>query len=501
MPAIEMKNITKVFNGVKANNAVNLKVHQGSIHALVGENGAGKSTLMKILYGMYRPEEGAILVRDTPVKFYSSSDAIRNGIGMVHQHFMLVPTLTVTDNIILGQEPTFPFFKLDLKKANEEILRLSKDFSLTLPLTELTGTLSVGMQQRIEILKILYRNADVLIFDEPTAVLAPQEVEALFSTMRRLKSQGKTIILITHKVSEIMGISDYITVMRSGKISDEFETPSTTGDAVVRSMIGQNANLTLHKTVNNFTETILMVKNLSANNEKKIPLLKDVSFSVKSGEVFGIAGVEGNGQSSLVEVLTGLRNHHLGTIELNGNNINLRRDTSTISHIPEDRHARGLILDFPLSSNIILGRQRDRRFGNIFTVHKNQICEFAKSMVKLFDIRPPAIDQPVRGYSGGNQQKIVIARELSKNADLIIANQPTRGLDIGATAFVHQSLLDQRNKGKGILLISSDLSELLSLSDRIGVMFEGEIIAIFESSKCSELDLGAYMTGAYKKSA
>lgn len=501
MLAIEMKNISKVFNGVTANNAVNLKVQQGTIHALIGENGAGKSTLMKILYGMYKPDQGAIFVRGNSVKFQSSSDAIANGIGMVHQHFMLVPTLTVTENIILGQEPIHWPFRLDLRQADRTINHLSKSFSLNVPLTELAGKLSVGVQQRIEILKILYRNAEVLIFDEPTAVLAPQEVEALFTTLKHLKEQGKTIIIITHKVNEIMEISDNITVMRSGKVMNEFETKRTTGNEVVRSMIGQELNLNLHKSKSSFNNIILTVKNISSDSKDKTALVKNISFSVNSGEVFGIAGVEGNGQSTLVEILTGLRKHNSGSIELNGKNIEQAKHSAPIAHIPEDRHALGLILDFPLSGNIILGRHQDTAFGNSFKLFKKQIDAFSQLMVKKFDIRPTVINQPVREFSGGNQQKIIIARELSKNAGLIIANQPTRGLDIGATAFVHQALLDQRNSGKGVLLISSDLSELLLLSDRIGIMFAGELIATFDSANCTERDLGTYMTGAFKKTA
>ena len=502
MFAVEMRNITKKFRGARANDAVGFTVHQGEIHALVGENGAGKSTLMNILYGMHAPDEGEILIRGNIVTIETPAKAISIGIGMVHQHFMLIPPFTVTENIILGQEPVNRLEILDLHRAEEQIAEFSRKYRLELDPRAKIESLSVGLQQRVEILKILYRRAEILIFDEPTPVLTPQEIEEFFNSLRELKSQGKTIILITHKLTEVMAISDRVTVMRRGKVVGELETASTNPGELARLMVGKDIVLGVQKgAASGKTEAALQVENISALNDRNLPALKDVSISICEGEILGVAAVEGNGQAELVQVITGLRAPTSGRIIMSGKLLAQGSNELRPSHIPDDRLKRGLVLDFSVTENLILGRQTEPVFSGIFFLHLKNIDNFADKMIQNFDIRPPDKAVPVRGLSGGNQQKVVIARELSKNARVIIASQPTRGLDIGAIQFVHRSIIEERNQGKAILLVSSDLTELLSLSDRIAVMYEGRIVAILEAQSTSERELGLYMTGSMKKSA
>jgi len=506
MFAVEMINITKRFARVIANDAVTFKVQRGTIHALVGENGAGKSTLMKILYGLYQPDDGEIRINEKPVVIDEPRKAILHGVGMVHQHFMLIPPFTVAENVVLGQEPhgakSTTFGKLDIKRAEETVDQLSEKFGLTIDPRAKVETLSVGLQQRIEILKILYRGAEILILDEPSAVLTPQETDELFRIIRNLQQQGKTIILITHKLNEVMAASDRVSVMRYGKMVGEVETSKTTKEEIARMMVGREVFLQVQKAPCQRKNPILEVENLSALNDKGLPALKNVSFTVFAGEILGIAGVEGNGQTELVEVLTGLRRATGGHIKVAGKEItNLSPKEifeSKVSHIPEDRLKRGLVVDYSTADNLILGRHYEPRFANSFSIHRVAIDTNADALIQKFDIRPAGRNQLVRALSGGNQQKVIIARELSRDAEVLIASQPTRGVDIGAIEFIHQQIIAERDTGKAVLLVSADLSEVMSLSDRIAVMYEGKIIDIVDAETSNERELGLMMTGTSK---
>lgn len=499
MFAVQMRDITKRFGALAANDSVDVNVKQGEIHALVGENGAGKSTLMNVLYGLIRPDHGEILVNGRAAVIDSPRTAIGLGIGMVHQHFMLIPPLTVLENIVLGQEPVSAGSVLNVRAARETILQLSKLYHLSIDPNLEVSDLSVGLQQRVEILKILYRKAEILILDEPTPVLTPQEVEDLFNTLMDLKRQGKTVILITHKLAEVTAISDTVTVMRHGRVVRTLETRSTNRGELATLMVGKEVGFQVERSSLTERRSVLVVDDVSALNDRKLPAVRGASFTVDSGQIVGIAAVEGNGQSELVQTITGLRNVTGGRITIEGSGIDAGNPLPPIAHIPEDRHKRALVLDFSLAENLILGRQRESRFSGRWGLHSDRILEEADQLIRQYDIRPPERDQAARAFSGGNQQKAVIARELSKEAALIVASQPTRGLDIGATEFVHQKLLEERNKGKAVLLVSSDLEELLLLSDRIIVLYEGSIAAIVKASETSERELGAFMTGAARR--
>ncbi|MBI4548708.1 MAG: ABC transporter ATP-binding protein [Ignavibacteriae bacterium] len=501
MPAVEMHNITKRFGIIKANDAVDFSVDKGEIHALVGENGAGKTTLMKILYGMYQPNEGKIFINNRQETVSSPAIAIAKGIGMVHQHFMLIPTLTVTENIVLGNEPTLRFDLIDLRRAQQELQKLTETYHLIVDLQAKVETLSVGMQQRVEILKMLYRNADILILDEPTAVLTPQEVEELFNTLSHFKNQCKTIILITHKLSEVMAISDRVTVMRHGQVVACVETKLTNQVELARMMVGKEMEGVIVGGNPFISHPVVVVEQLAAMNDKKLSALHDVSFTISEGEILGIAAIEGNGQAELVQVIAGLRKIAQGSIKVNNQVLNDSNRRTLIAHIPEDRTHRGLVLDFTVAENLILGRHYEPQYSKRFLFHQQTIVQFAETMIQEHDIRPRDKDLVMRHLSGGNQQKTIVARELSKNAPVIIAHQPTRGLDIGATEFVHTALLSERDHGKAILLVSSDLTELLTLADRIAVMYEGHIVTVLNAKDTSERELGMYMTGVIKKVA
>ncbi len=496
--AIELVGITKRFARTVANDNVTLSVSAGSIHALVGENGAGKTTLMETLYGIYQPDSGKIRIHDTEVAIKSPQDSIRQGIGMVHQHFMLVPTLSVLENIILGAEDTRNAF-LDLAKTSERITALADKFSLSVPLNEKVQDLGVGIQQRVEILKALYRKADILILDEPTAVLTPQESTRLFGILSELKQQGKTIVLITHKLNEVMEISDRVSVMRKGKIVGEMDTPTTSPQEIAELMVGRPVLLRVEKSKANTGKPVLSISNLSYVDRRGVEILKNVNFSVASGEILGIAGVEGNGQTQLVECITGLVKPTSGTISLNG--VNLvgfpvkRVFDSGLAHVPEDRLKRGLVVDFTVKENLILGLHTRQEFNSRLSMRRSAIEQNARMLIKKYDVRPDDPDAIARGLSGGNQQKVIIARELSRNAQLIVASQPTRGVDIGGTEFIHRSIISERDKGKAVLLISADLTEVLSLSDRIAVIYDGMIVKIFPDNKVEESELGLFMTG------
>jgi general nucleoside transport system ATP-binding protein len=501
MLAVHMENISKRFGAMQANDNVSLDIAKGSVHAIVGENGAGKSTLMSILYGLYRPERGTISIHGKPERIDSPAKAIQLGIGMVHQHFMLVPPLTVTENIILGKEPIRFFGVLDLTAAERDIRNLSELYHLIVDPKAQVSSLSVGIQQRIEILKILYRQANILILDEPTAVLTPQEIDDLFRTLLDLKRQNKTVVLITHKLNEVMTISDNVTVMRRGQVVGNLETGKTSAEELTQLMVGRNIEAPTRRISKASPVPLLRVMGVSAQNANSFTVLHDVSFSVSGGEILGIAGVEGNGQTELIEVLTRLRTPFSGIVMIADINIVKLAHRVEIAHIPEDRWKRGLVLDFPVSDNCILGRQRNKGFSRGLFLLKKKIDDYADQLISRFDIRPPDKRQLARRLSGGNQQKVVIARELSKETTVIIASQPTRGLDIGAIEYVHNAILAERNRGKAVVLVSSDLGELFKLSDRIAVMYKGQLSVIKKPSETNEREIGHFMTGGASRVA
>jgi len=498
-PFIRMEGISKRFALVKANDCVNLDVRAGEIHALVGENGAGKSTLMRILYGMYRADSGKILVKEKPADIKSPAHAIALGIGMVHQHFMLIPSLSVTENVVLGAEPVKSGILLDRKTARRKIVELSQKFGIAVEPDTLVEKLSVGAQQRVEIVKILFRGAELLILDEPTAVLTPQETDSLFSVLRKLKEQGKTIIFITHKLSEVMAISDRITVMRHGKVVGIVNTSETSTEELATLMVGRKVLLEVEKGPARVKNAVLELKDVHALGASKTPRLKGVSLSVFAGEILGVAGVEGNGQTELEEVITGLRRPTSGTIRLLGENITTLSPkeilTRGVAHVPEDRLKRGLISGFTIGENLILGSHFRPPYAGRLWLESGSILENARSILERFDIRPQAPELPSGSLSGGNQQKLIVARELSRNPVLLVAAQPTRGVDIGAIEFIHKNLVAQRDRGCAILLISADLSEILSLSDRIVVMYDGRIAGTVDASRTDEKELGMMMMG------
>jgi ABC-type uncharacterized transport system ATPase subunit len=490
--AVNMSGITKTFGDkVTANRSVDFFINKSEIHALVGENGAGKSTLMKILYGMHSPDSGSIEIFGNHVRIGSPSDAIKLGIGMVHQHFMLVNPLSVEENIILGNEDAKKFGILDYKSSENKIAKLVHDFSIDIDIKEKIENLPIGLQQKVEILKILYRNAEILILDEPTAVLTPQETDTLFGTLKELKSQGKTIILITHKLDEVMQISDSVTVLRRGEVTGRLNTKDTSIIDIARLMVGEELPEEERKKTIPGSE-ILKVTNLTVLNDKGTVAVKNISFSVNGGEIFGIAGVEGNGQTELIEAVTSLRETAGGEITVEGNSIGIQ----TVSHIPSDRHKNGIVMDFSISENVMLGRQNEKKFTGSVFIKESSLNNYTAELIEAYDIRPSNPLQKIKELSGGNQQKVVAAREMTKDTKLIAASHPTRGLDIKASGFVNKSLFKAKTEGKAILLVSSDLKELLSISDRIAVLYKGEIVVTLDADKTNERELGMYMTGA-----
>lgn len=508
--AVEMRNISKAWPGVVANDHVNLTVRKGEIHALVGENGAGKTTLMNILYGLIHPDSGEILINGQPAHISGPRDAIRLRIGMVHQHFMLIPPLTIAENIVLGHEPSSIVSTYDVKRARETILKLSKQYGLPIDPDVLVEKLSVGLQQRVEILKILYRAADILILDEPTGVLTPQETFELFGVLRGLVGQGKTIIFITHKLREVLELSDNITVLRRGKNAGTLVTSKTNQAEIARMMVGREVLLRVNKTPAHPGPVILHVEDLHALSDRGLEVLHGVSFDVHAGEILGIAGVEGNGQSELVEAITGMRKVTQGKMTLSENKdgqpgktqditfMNAREERRVgLAHIPEDRRGSGLVLADSIADNLILGRQRWPQFSrNGVVLLLRNIVAWARKLIKEFDVRTPSTEVSARSLSGGNQQKIIVAREFSANPTALIASQPTRGVDIGAIEFIHRRIIEQRDAGKAVLLISAELDEIRSLSDRIAVIYEGKIVDIV-SSEATEEQLGILMTGGH----
>jgi simple sugar transport system ATP-binding protein len=498
--AIEMKGITKIFPGVVANDKIDFVVERGEIHGLLGENGAGKTVLMSILYGLYRPNEGKIFANEKEVEIDSPSTAIKLGIGMVHQHFMLVPSLTVAENIILGKESTKNRVLLDMKRTLKDLKDFCERYKLKVDLEAPVYSLPVGVQQRVEILKALYRGADILILDEPTSVLTPQEVEELFKAIRALKEQGKTVIFISHKLREVLTICDRVTVLRRGKVVGTVKVAETNMDELAEMMVGRKVVFTFEKKQVSAKDVVLKVEDLKAVDDRGLPALRGITFEVYTFEILGIAGVEGNGQTELVEVLTGLRKATGGKILLEGTDITEaspnERIRLGISHVPEDRNKRGLILDFSVMENLILGSHDKPPFTiGRFRLNVREASDYAKKLIKDFSIKTPSEDTSVRHLSGGTQQRVIVAREFSRKPKLIIASQPTRGLDVAATEYVRKKLVEMRDQGCAVLLISADLDEIWALSDRIAVIYEGEMVAIKDPEKTNEQELGLLMAG------
>lgn len=498
---IRMENIIKRFPGVVANDKVSVEIEEGEIHCLLGENGAGKSTLMNILYGLYGCDSGNIYIRNKKVEYSGPRDAIRNGIGMVHQHFMLIPVFTVLENLILGTERV-KGLSLDLARSEKELLEISRKYGMEMNLHAYVRDISVGMQQRVEILKLLYRGADIMIFDEPTAILTPQEIEELYKVMRSLREKGKTIIFITHKLAEVMEISDRVTVLRDGKVIEVVNTDETNTESLARMMVGREVLFTTERPEMTPGDTVLRVRDLHALDTQKQPALNGISFDVRAGEIVGIAGVDGNGQTELVEVLTGLRKIGSGNIELDGLDMSHKNageflDAGT-AHIPEDRLLRGLVLDFPLYENMLLGFQDKRPFARGLFLDFKKAREWSDGLVKSFDVRTPGVNVTASTLSGGNQQKAVLAREFARDPKLLVASQPTRGLDVGAIEFIHKQIMEAKKKMKAVLLVSLELSEILNLSDRILVIYEGKIIAEFKADEATGTEIGFMMAGGGK---
>ncbi len=498
---IEMLNITKDFPGIRANDNITLQLRKGEIHALLGENGAGKSTLMSILFGLYQPTSGVIKKNGQKVKINTPNDANDLNIGMVHQHFKLVECFSVLDNIILGVEPTRGLF-LEKKKAREKVLELSNKYGLKVDPDALVSDITVGMQQRTEILKMLYRDNEVLIFDEPTAVLTPQEIEELMKIMKSLAKEGKSILFITHKLNEIMEVADRCTIIRKGKYIGTVDIKDTTKEELSRMMVGRNVSFSVDKKPSTPGETVLKVEHMTVPSKSHSNnAVKDVSFNVRRGEIVCIAGIDGNGQSEFVQGLTGLENITGGTITFCGKDIthaSIRdRSKAGMSHIPEDRHKHGLVLDYSLEQNMVLQRYWAPEFQKHGFIKSKAVRDHAVRLIEQYDVRsgqgPVTI---TRSMSGGNQQKAIIAREIDKAPELLVAVQPTRGLDVGAIEYIHKQLVAQRDSGKAVLLVSLELDEVMDVSDRILVMYEGELVGQLDPKKVTVEELGLYMAGA-----
>ena len=496
---IEMRDIVKKFGNFVANDHINLTVHKGEVHAILGENGAGKSTLMNVLYGMFRPTSGQIFINGKEVTIENPEKAISLGIGMVHQHFMLVQPFTVTENIVLGAEP-MKGITVDLKTAREKILELSEKYSLKVDPDAKIEDISVGMQQRVEILKVLYRGADILILDEPTASLTPQEIDELMVIIENLTAAGKSIILITHKLKEIKASSNYCTIIRRGKYINTVKVSDVSEDDLAAMMVGRHVAFSVEKKEQEPGDTVLEVKDLHAVDYRGAEILKGLNLSVRAGEIVGLAGIDGNGQSQLVEILTGLSKATSGEVLLHGENLVNKTSKEMfdkgISSIPEDRQKHGLVMDFSVSENLVLQNFAKEPFAKSGILNKKAIHDHATQLIGDFDIRPVGCEDRLgKELSGGNQQKVIIAREVTNDKDLLIAFNPTRGLDVGAIEFVHKYLVAQRNKGRAILLVSFELDEIMGLSDRIEVIFDGRINGSMKGSEADEYKLGLMMAG------
>ena len=496
---LEMRHITKRFPGIVANDDVSFDLLEGEVHALLGENGAGKSTLMNILYGLYHADEGEILIKRAPVRLGSPSASIAAGVGMVHQHFMLIPVMTVAENIVLAEEPTRSGIVFDVREAERRVQEISDRYGLAVDPAAKIEDITVGQQQRVEILKALYRDADILVLDEPTAVLTPQEAQELFEVIRSLTARGKSVIFITHKLNEVLDIADRITVLRRGRLIETLPAAGATEESLARLMVGREVLLRVEKTSATPGQPILQVEGLRVYDDRGIEKVRGISFEVRAGEIVGMAGIDGNGQTEMIDALTGLRPVDAGTVRIEGDDVT--SDTvhnhlqTGMGHIPEDRQRRGLVLEYSIAENIALHDYRSEpasRYGWLFP---RRLIERARSLIKAFDVRGGGPTTRAGALSGGNQQKVVLAREIERDPKVLIAAQPTRGLDVGAIEFVHRRLIEERDEGRAILLVSLELDEVLSLSDRILVMYEGEIAGEFPPT-ASEEELGIAMTGA-----
>lgn len=500
--------ITKNFPGVLANDRVDFDLRHGEIHALLGENGAGKTTLMNVLYGLYRADSGEVTVNGSPLHLSSPKDAISHGIGMVHQHFMLIPVFTVSENIMLGAETDHrtrqsgsPLAMLDRKEVAAKVTELSRRYGLEVDPSALVGDLPVGVQQRVEIVKALYRKANILILDEPTAVLTPQEADDLFRIMRELTAQGVSIIFITHKLKEVLAIADRITVMRNGRVVGTTTPKETNEHQLATMMVGREVILTVEKSVAKPKEEILVVEDLHVLDQRKLETVRGVSFKVHFGEILGIAGVQGNGQTELVEALTGLRPINHGRILLTGRDVtghSPRAFTERgLAHIPEDRQRHGLVLSYPVADNMMLCDYYHPPFSVRGMIQQKALDENARKLIGEFDVRTPSPYVAVSKLSGGNQQKVIVARELSRDVKLVIANQPTRGLDVGSIEYIHKEIIVMRDRGVGVLLFSAELDEIMALSDRIAVIYRGEIVAVVDANAVKREQLGLWMAGVH----
>jgi simple sugar transport system ATP-binding protein len=503
-PVLELRGITKRFPGIVANDHVDLDLLAGEVHALLGENGAGKSTLMNVLYGLYHPDEGEILVKGEKLSLGSPRDAIEHGIGMVHQHFMLIPVMTVAENVVLASEPTRSHVLLDYREAEGRVRELSERFGLVVDPRAKVESIGVGQQQRVEILKALYRGADILVLDEPTAVLTPQEAEELFDVIRSLTGQGKSVIFISHKLHEVLEVADRISVLRRGKLVETIPRAGATEESLARAMVGREVLLRVDKKPAQPGEPVLVVEDLHVVDVRGLEAVRGVSFEVRAGEIVGIAGVDGNGQTELIDALTGLLHCtagrvSVGGVDCTGSSPKHMLDAGT-GHIPQDRQRRGLVLQFTLAENIALHDYDKEPNSKYSWLHPRVLVERARRLLKAFDVRGGGPQTHAGALSGGNQQKVVLAREIERNPKVLIAGQPTRGLDVGAIEFVHRRLVEERDEGRAILLVSLELDEILSLSDRIYVMYEGVLVNEY-GPDASEQELGIAMTGGGKEAA
>jgi ABC-type uncharacterized transport system ATPase subunit len=504
-PVLELRGITKRFPGVLANDHIDLTLEEGEIHALLGENGAGKTTLMNILYGLYQPDEGEIDIRGERKEIHSPNDAIAGGVGMVHQHFMLVPVFTVTENVMLGAEEVRMGDFLDRQAAAQRIREISDQYHLEVDPEAHVEDLPVGVQQRVEIIKLLYRQADILILDEPTAALTPQESDELFEIMRSLSKQGKSIIFITHKLREVLEVADRITVLRQGRVIGTTTPREADRNMLAAMMVGREVDLEVDKTPAKPGDVVLEVKNLEVLNDRDQLAVNSISFEVKVGEIVGVAGVQGNGQTELVEALTGLRPAYSGQVLLLGNDVTRaspRRITELGSaHIPEDRQKDGLVLTFPVADNLVLNTYYKAPFTKGVVMQREAISEVAEKRIQNFDIRTPSENTTVGDLSGGNQQKVIVARELSRPIKLLVASQPTRGLDVGSIEYIHSQLIKKRDDGVAVLLVSTELDEIMQLSDRIAVMYRGRIVDILKADQVTKEQVGLLMAGVSPEDA
>ncbi len=498
--ALEVKNITKRFPGVLANDNINFDLKNGEIHALLGENGAGKSTLMNIIYGLYDPDEGEIFINGEKVDIENPHDAIARGIGMVHQHFMLVPVFSVMENIILGSEVTRGP-SLNYSKARKDILKISQEYGLEIDPDAIIEELPVGVQQRVEIIKTLYRQANILVLDEPTSVLTPQEADDLFKIMRSLTDQGKSIIFITHKLREVLHVADRISVIRDGKIVGSTTPAKADKNKLASMMVGRDVDLQVQKTKAKPGNVVLEVNNLTVKDERQQTAVDGVSFKVRAGEILGVAGVQGNGQTELVEALSGLRHIASGTVVFGGAEVTNESPRKIIElgagHIPEDRQKDGLVLAYSVSDNLILNRYYVEPFAKGIVLQEAAALESAERLIEKYDIRTPSARTSVSSLSGGNQQKLIVAREFSRQTKLLIAAQPTRGLDVGSIEYIHSRLIEKRDEGNAVLLVSTELDEILELSDRIAVMFDGKIVDILDANDANKKTIGLLMAGIH----